>query len=499
MAGKRPLLSRPVSRRALVSGAAAAASVVAAYAALEGLAGLWDSPQPARPVYDEDGAIERESVRINHLLRRAGFGLTKDESDRCQSLGLSATIDELVHFDTIDDSVAIGLAKDPVVVRNGPALPWLVRMANTKRPLQEKMALFWHGLLTTELTAVVDQQAMTDQNEFFRAHAMADFGELLRGIAADKAMMVYLDIDGSLRSAPNENFARELMELFSMGAGNYTEADIREAARAFTGWSIPHPNPANVFTLGRPVFQPELFDDRPKTFFGRTGNFSPDDIIEIILDQPATARYLARRLFAFFVYPDPEEDVLDPFVAAYEANGRRAGAVVEAILRSEVFYSRRAYRALVKSPVEYAVGAIKAIGAPSETARLLTNRAAAVRAMGQVLFDPPNVAGWPAGAVWLSSSAVLARLNFINQITGGAPLGGVPPGVPTPQPPPLADLGSAAQALDYYLPLVLDDNIPDEARQVLAEYAGGPTAQLSPEDLRGLVYLILGSPQFHLS
>ena len=504
MVAKDDRLSVRMSRRALLTGTAAAASAAAAYALLEGLPG---GARLERP-YDESAAIESDSVKISHLLRRAGFGTTREEFQHYQSIGLQATVDELVHYKGIDDSAADALAQERDAQRGAPQLPWLVRMANTRRPLQEKMTLFWHGLLTTEQSAVPDAQALTDQNDLFRRNATGNLRDLLIGITHDRAMMVYLDIDGSVKSAPNENYARELMELFSMGAGNYSEEDVREAARAFTGWHVPRQNPNNVNVLSPPVFRPELYDDGQKSFFGRTGSFGPDDIVEIILEQPATGRYLVRRLFEFFVYPEPADDVIDPFVEVYEYSGREISPVVEAMFKSEVFYSRRAYRALAKSPVEYTVGAIKAIGAPADTTRLLAGRAAAVRNMGQVLFDPPNVAGWPSGAVWFSSSAMLARLNFVNQITGGAPIPdfgrfGGPPGQPTPAPTPTptppAGLGTASYALSYYLPFVLDDILPDEAREVLLEHAGGPRALLNADKLRGLVYLILASPQNQLN
>ncbi len=501
---------RRISRRAALSSAAAAASLVAAYAALEGLpgGGSAGSSKSSAP-YDESAAIDDERVRINHLLRRAGFGATRAEYERYQSMGLQATIDELVNFEKVDDVATEVFVRDPSISRNGPAVQWLVRMAITKRPLQEKMVLFWHGLLTTEASAVPDQNALGAQNQLFRDHAAGDFRDLLIGVTHDRAMMVYLDLDGSVKAAPNENYARELMELFSMGAGNYSEEDIRQAARAFTGWTVHRPNPENLNILGDKLFHPADWDDGVKTFFGRSGDFGPDDIVDIILDQPATGRYIVRRLFNFFAYPDPDEATLDPFVAVYNDNGRRIGAVLDALFHSDVFYSRPAYRALVKSPVEYAIGAIKALGSEYDTARILSNRSQALRNMGQVIFDPPNVAGWPSGVIWFSSSAMLARLNYINQVTGGAPIPagfggfGGPPGqatpAPTPTPTPLAALGTASYALGYYLPYVLDDNISREARKVLLDFAGGERGLLNADGLRGLAYLLLASPEFQLA
>jgi hypothetical protein len=492
----------------VLSGAAAAASVAVAYAALERTGGSRLSHPAPVGDYDEAATIETEAGKIGHLLRRAGFGASRLEYQRYLRIGLDATLDELVNYEAVDDTAVETMVRDPAVARQGIGPAWLVRMANTKRPLQEKMTLFWHGLLTTQATAVPDSTALSEQNQLYRRNATGVFRDLLKGITRDRAMMVYLDIDGSSRTAPNENFARELMELFSMGAGNFSESDVREAARAFTGWSVRRPDPSNLNILGELTFDPARHDAGEKTVLGRTGNLGPDDLVDIVADRPETARHIVRRLFSYFVYEDPDDAELDPFVQVYEQNGGRIGAVVESILRSDVFYSRRAYRALVRSPAEFAVAAIKAVGAESDTIRILSGRSQAMRGMGQVLFDPPNVAGWPGGASWLSTSSLLARLNFANQLTGGVPLPGIggfrgsrngPTPGPTPTATPLPALGTASYALGYYLPHMLDDNLPRQARDFLIEYAGGQRALLNADSLRGLVYLLLASPMFQLA
>lgn len=529
----KPLLKRRATRRAVVGGTVAAASVAVAYAALGdrlGLAGSASSGSAADIRKADADAIDQESVKVSHLLRRAGFGVTKEEHDRYQSMGLNATLDELLSYTKVNDDEAVGLAGqvslDPAN-RGGPTAWWLIRMANTKRPLQEKMTLFWHNLLTSQISVVRDPTAMVAQNEFFRAHAFDAFPAILRGVSMDAAMMVYLDVAGSVRGAPNENYARELMELFSLGVGNFTEDDVREASRAFTGWQVPRNRiDQNVFTLQAPVFRPQRFDNGSKTFMGRTGNFRPDDIVQIISEQPAIGTYITGRLFSYFVHPEPAEDDLAPFVEVYNRNGGSVGAVVEAMLRSDVFYSPRAYRALVKSPLEYAIGALKALGLQARIGEALAAGGGPRRGggvlgeMGQIPFEPPNVAGWPGGAAWLNSATIFARLNFLNLVTGGQLPGrpnrpaaqqqpGARPNAPRAaqqqprgaqsQPAPDLDLGTAAEALGYFLPLVLDDNLPGDARKVLLDYAGGADARLAPDQLRGLVYLVLGAPQFHLA
>jgi uncharacterized protein (DUF1800 family) len=323
----------------------------------------------------------------------------------------------------------------------------------------------------------------------------------------DPAMMIYLDTAGSQRSAPNENYARELMELFALGEGNYSEDDVREAARAFTGWQVPRTRTdLNAFILEAPVFRPQQFDSGEKTFLGKTGNFLPDDIVDIVVEQPAAGQYIVRRLFEFFVFPDPSDGEVKPFVDVYERQNKRIGAVIESMLRSDVFYSPKAYRALVKSPIEYAVGAIKAIGgqqligqyAGAGLDRGPRGGGGVLGAMGQVPFEPPNVAGWPGGATWLNSTTMFARLNFIDQLTGGADRQRRRRDQPVPA-PITGNFGTIDQALAHYLPLVLDDNLPEASRQVLLDFAGGSPESLSEGHLRGLVYLVLASPQFHLS
>jgi uncharacterized protein (DUF1800 family) len=507
-----------VTRRRVLGGALAAGSVAAAYAALGGRFDLFTSDgsslSPQLAAADAD-ALKSESVRISHLLRRAGFGLTREEHDRYQSLGLEKTLDEVINYQQVDDAVAEDLAAQITIDPSQRAIPiawWLVRIANTKRPLQEKMTLFWHGLLTSQISEVKDPTAMVAQNEFFRAHAMDAFPDILKGISRDRAMMTYLDIDGSSRQAPNENYARELMELFALGIGNYTEEDVREASRAFTGWNVPRNRiEGPLYTLAEPVFRQQRYDNGTKTVLGQTGNFGPDEIVDVITSQPASGEHIVRKLFGFFIYPDASDDDIRPFVQVYESNGKRIGAVVEAMLRSEVFYSPAAYRATIKSPVEYAVSAVKALGLQGQVTQLLAQAgqrgatAGALSSMGQTLFEPPNVAGWPGGATWLNSSTMFARLNFLNAATGGATTTSqqrrtdrrnAPAATPTPDVPSQA-LGTVEQAIEHYLPFLLDDNIPADARQTLLDYAGD--GELAPERLRGLVYLVLGSPQFHLS
>jgi hypothetical protein len=285
---------------------------------------------------------------------------------------------------------------------------WLERMIASPAPLQEKMTLFWHGHFTSSPEKGTTAQELLAQNQLFREYALGNIQNLTLHVAQDPAMLRYLDNNVNVAAHPNENFARELMELFTLGIGNYTEADIRESARAFTGWTFRR-DPDGTGTFYDNARQ---HDDGSKTFLGRTGNFSGTDIIAIIFTQPAAAKFFANRLISFFVYNDPEPQLVDAVAALLVRNRFEVAPVLATLLRSNVFYSNRAYRALVKSPVEFVVGTHQMFNVPTVELTEL----GALRTMGQVLFYPPNVKGWDGGKAWINSQTVLTRENFANAV-----------------------------------------------------------------------------------
>jgi uncharacterized protein (DUF1800 family) len=376
--------------------------------------------EPFRGRFDERAAA--------HLLRRAGFGGSPDEIRRLASGPMAAAVDALTSFPSTDPlpSAPDGLP-DETPPPPGSMLTtelrvqrrreeragviaaqtwWLDRMLATQAPLQEKMTLFWHGHFTSAAIGKgVSVHEIVAQNALFRRFALGDVRALTRSVSYDPAMLKYLDNLRNDRSHPNENYARELMELFTLGIGNYSESDVREAARAWTGIRIRR-------DTGEPYLSPRLHDDGSKTFLNRTGNFDGDDIVDIIFRQPAAARFFAAKLLNFFVYNDPEPELIEATAALLRANSFVLAPVMSTLLRSNVFYSARAYRALVKSPVEFVVGTYRLFGVGQSTPETL----GALRRMGQVLFYPPNVKGWPGGSTWLNSSTVLARENFANSV-----------------------------------------------------------------------------------
>jgi uncharacterized protein (DUF1800 family) len=331
-------------------------------------------------------AADNDTIRkVGHLLRRAGFGATPDEVQAYAQKGLAATVDELVNYERIPDDLDGTLGKvqgDLVDLHNLEDIQtwWLYRMLHTSRPLQEKMTLFWHGHFATAQYKVNNATYMQQQNETLRQHALGNFKDLVTAIAKDPAMLIWLDGNTNRKGAPNENFARELMELFTLGLGNYTEDDVKAGARAFTGWNLNRQQGAFAFNKNQ-------HDDGEKTFRGVTGNLNGDDIIANVVADPATAKRLATKLFAFFAYDNPDPAVVQPFADIYLKSNFEIKPVVQAILLSDEFYSAASFTKHVKSPVEYVVGTIKQLGGQVRERSL----APVLRQLGQDLADPP---GW---------------------------------------------------------------------------------------------------------
>ena len=346
--------------------------------------------------------------KIPHLLRRAGFGASPSELAYFENLGVSGAVDRLLNYESIDDS---GLASQPditmALTRKPPPAEivnlvwwWVNRMINTPRPLEEKMTLFWHNHFATAIYKVRSPYLMFRQNQLLRSKGMGKFRDLLMGITEDPAMLIWLDGARSRKSSPNENYGREVMEVFTIGVGNYTEDDVKAAARAFTGYSINK--------SGDSFFNPKQHDDGAKTFLGETGDFGPEDIVDILASHPATAKSLARKLFAYFAYDNPSDDTVNRLADVYMQSDGNIKAVVEAILTSAEFWSTQAYLSLVKSPVDYLTASLRSLGAtvnPKAAVATLNN-------MGQLPFDPPSVFGWPDGAAWINTSTMLDRYNF---------------------------------------------------------------------------------------
>jgi uncharacterized protein (DUF1800 family) len=283
---------------------------------------------------------------------------------------------------------------------------WFAEMLATPSPLNEKMTLFWHNHFVSSVRKVRSPQLMYRQNLLLRHHAFGNFGEMLRAVARDPAMVVYLDSASNRRGQPNENFAREVMELFTLGEGNYTEQDIKEAARAFTGWSI------NVDT-GDFMFRRLLHDDGTKTVLGRSGHLDGDAVLDILLAQPQTAELIVTKLWREFVSPQPDPAEVRRIARLFRDSGNDIKAALRALLVSDAFYARHNRAALIKSPVDIVVGTLRQFQFTTGDVMpfvLTTNQ------LGQSLFAPPNVKGWPGGEAWINSTTLLARKSFLERI-----------------------------------------------------------------------------------
>lgn len=354
-----------------------------------------------------------ERRKLAHLLRRAGFGARPDEWDDYARLGVAGTTERLLHPEAVPDQLAEilkNIGGDYVDFENLDSIKqwWLYRMVHTKRPLEEKMTLFWHNHFATANYKVDRPAWMWQQNELFRKYALGNFRTLVQEIAHDPAMMIWLDGGQNRNGAPNENFGRELMELFTMGVdGGYTERDVKEAARCFTGWR--YDGASQKF-----VFDPVLHDDGEKTVLGQTGNFYSDDAVYIVVRHPSTARFLSTKLFRFFVHDHPTPGDISRLQQVYFRSGYSIRAMLDSIFKSPVFFSDAAYFAKIKSPVEFAVMTVRTLNAPmSMNNAPLYNE---IAAMGQDLFNPPNVKGWIEGRSWINGRTLLARVNFAIQL-----------------------------------------------------------------------------------
>jgi uncharacterized protein (DUF1800 family) len=379
-----------------------------------------------------------------HLFRRAAFGASRDDLLEAERLGPRATLELLLKgrpdaalvLPALIDAGRIAADRDD----GGNQLRgwWLYCMLQGGHPLREKMTLFWHNHFATSMAKVQNPVLMFNQNCVLRTHALGRFGTFLQAVSRDPAMLVWLDSNNNVKGKPNENYARELFELFSLGVGHYSEKDIREAARAFTGWRTDGTGFA---------FDPGRHDGGTKTVLGQTGTWDGGDVVRIVLEQPAAARFLVRKLYDFLVSENaaPPDSLLEPLCVSFRKSDYDITGLLGTILASRHFYSNHAFRQRVKGPVEYVLGAVHAVcrrarddeGLPPQ---VLVDR---LNSMGQQLFTPPNVKGWRGGRSWLNTSTLLARDNFASALAMGTLWSNPTTTVTTPAAP--APAATAAQ------------------------------------------------------
>jgi uncharacterized protein (DUF1800 family) len=374
-----------------------------------------------------------------HLLNRAGFSGPPSEIEKLAAMGLQSAVDHLVEYERVTDNAsALDWAEPgPDRVRKfqefRQAAPeqkkemrreqqrtqrehilelrqwWLQRMASGVRPLQEKLTLFWHGHFATSAQKVKNAYMMWLQNETFRHNASGNWLELLTAISKDPAMLIWLDQAQSRKEHPNENFAREVMELFTLGEGHYTEKDILESARALTGWSLDRPREEFIY-------RPNLHDKGQKTIFGKTGNFDGNDVLKLILEKPEASRFITRKLWVFFAAENPADNLVDALATEFHANGMNFKPLLKKIFLSEAFYSEEVVRQQVKSPVQWLVSSARILERDLPPPMVSTN---ALRMLGQDLLLPPNVKGWDGGLSWITTNNLLNRYNFASFLVFG--------------------------------------------------------------------------------
>ncbi len=425
-----------------------------------------------------------------HLFRRAGLAASSRELDEAVKLGLEGTVKQLLspddraaQFDReMHDFAQVTLAA------NNPELLagwWLHRMRHTPAPLVEKMTLFWHGHFATSAAMVRESELMLAQNEMFRRHALGDFGQLVRGIARDPAMLLYLDSATNRKVHPNENFAREVMELFCLGLGHYTEHDIQELARCFTGWEIQY---------GKFKFNQYQHDYGSKTVLGRRGDFDGDEGLAAILDQPATAEFVCGKLLRFFVADDEvfTPEWIAPLATKFRESNLTVAPVLEMIFTSRLFYSEAAIGRKVRSPIELGVGVLRALDGTTNMVEL----ARRLRDLGQMPLYPPNVKGWDGGRVWINSSTLLGRANLMQSLATSSEVrfaGGSLEQL-------LGERGikSPGEAIDHLAELLVAVPLTGEVRaQLLA--AVDQSGQPPDQKLRLALHLVGSVPEFQLA
>lgn len=437
--------------------------------------------------------------RAAHLCRRAGFGATSEELDqlvkRAPAEVAHSFVDNAAAASQLDpETDALATAMLATGYSRNLAAWWLHRMLNSPwsgdeaasaSPLLEKLTLFWHGHFATGADKVEDAEMMFTQNRLLRRHALGDFGKMTQEVSRDPAMLIYLDSTTNRKAHPNENYAREIMELFCLGEGNYTERDIQELARCFTGWEVRR----KKFRFNR--YQ---HDTGAKTILGETGAFTGEEGVEVVLKQKALPRFLARKLIRFFVFDEPAapEQLLEPLAKLLRQSDLQIGPVIERILASNLFYSSSAIGRKVRSPIELGIGLLRCLHGSSNLDRV----AQGLDDIGQAVFYPPNVKGWDGGRTWINTSTLLGRSNLVGELLRHEATRFAGQNLET-----LTKKNSVAspdKLIQWLDELLLAVPFGDQARKELVAFAEQTTGNPSRR-IAELIQTMSTVPQFHLA
>ena len=451
-----------------------------------------------------------------HLLNRAGFGGSKMEIKSLHALGHSRAVDQLLSAGEDLDLYPVPLLSTPAenakARRDSKKLApeeqmqrkkmiraeereqidalrcwWLQRMRSTPNPVREKAVLFWHGHWATSVVKVKEPYFIWQQNETLRAHALGNFTPFAKEMTRDAAMIRYLDLNTSTALSPNENFARELMELFTLGEGNYTEMDIREAARAFAGYRT------NSAT-GKFQLAARLADAGNKKFFSRSGPLEGDDVVDELTSHPRCAEFLAGKIWTFYAGGTPNPELLGALAGYYRKEGLHTGALLKKIFLSREFYSDQVVRRQIKSPVQWLVQTCKILDIPLPAGNLSDN---VLRQLGQVLFAPPNVKGWDGGRAWISSATLLLRYNTAGQIVKARRSGDHSPVTPPDIDHIIPRDATPEEACVAIESTIFQSRMPDSLRQKAKDFlvsnGSGAAAR------RELLHLVMSTPEYQLT
>ena len=472
-----------------------------------------------------------EMQQLAHLMRRAGFGATRRELEQYAAIGYEASVEKLIDTTNptaISEYLIRRYHPDESSLLGGlsGADAWLYRMVTTDTPLLEKMALFWHGIFATGYPKVLNAKPLSDQIRMFKRYAMGDLKTLLVQMAKDPAMIIWLDNQQNHKGAINENFGRELLELFSMGTGNYTEDDVKECARAFTGWTIGNCEYMEVrsardsdWPYGRISWHYEFddtdHDEGEKEFLGQKGNFNGEDIIDIICEQEATARFISRHMYHFFVADEPpvpqwpyqaprDPEAIDQLVKVYFDSKYDIREMMRFLFNSNFFKSEKCWYEKIKSPAELVTGVMRLTEAVNMPRYDTFSKQLRMQYMGQTLSNPPSVEGWDGGTAWIDTGALVERMNFAAEELGNV----TTPGSQDLLKRVLAENSTEVtpeRVIDICLDHVGALSIHKDTRSKLIEYAnenggvkvnGNELSESAQQIISGIVKLIASTPEF---
>ena len=470
--------------------------------------------------------VNQNIALMAHLMRRAGFGATRDELEALDARSYEATVEELLHPETSRTSTPededlvrrYHVDQNSLLILDSAQAYWIFRMVNTSRPLEEKIALFWHGLFATGYTKLNQPKVILSQIDMFRRRGLGSFRDLLVEISKDPAMIFWLDNKDNHKDAVNENYGREILELFTMGVGNYTEDDVRQSSRAFTGWNIHNSdfhavrtNQDSVWPYGRIDWQyeyrPEDHDNGEKQFLGQVGDHNGEDVIDIICRHPATARFIARHLYNFFVADEPQvpawdtvpprdPHAIETLAQAFVESGYNIRATLRVLFNSNFF--KESTFAKVKSPVEMVVGTARTAGGFEFPNVVDIQLALQPAQMGQQVLDPPSVEGWHTGVEWVNTASLVKRVNFaVGQFSDSTK-----PGVNSMIDRIASSNGNLSpddlveSCLDILGPMSVSEKSRDELVQQAADEKGNQTTEIR---IRAMLQMIVSTREYQMA